>query len=210
MRTLERSGTNIAGMKWVWWRWWLWWKWWRGVGPSWVITGCRRIKGDADFSPVVLLIMDTVCNSAEPCTSKCEIFAAVPQSVLCYYSSFIVLLVDLISNLNCEVLLKLMYQPFRENLWPSGFTMACSRATLLNTVLHCTARQVWIADPPSWRETTQLGVNQTQWPGFEGHGICTFLLVLTKLLFENMFLSENHPSLEGHDLDLYNSELTIL
>ena len=141
MRTLERSGTNTAGMKWVWWRWWIRWKWWRGVGPSWVITGCRRIKGDADFSPVVLLLMDTVCNSAEPCTSKCEIFAAVPQSVLCYYSSFIVLLVDLISNLNCEVLLKLMYQPFRENLWSSGFTMACSTATLLNTVLHCTVLQ---------------------------------------------------------------------
>ena len=129
---------------------------------------------------------------------------------VCCAITIIVLLLDLISNLNCEVLLKLMYQPFRENLWPSGFTMACSTASLLNTVLHCTARQVWIADPPSWRETTQLGVNQTQWPGFEGHGICTFLLVLTKLLFENMFLSENHPSLEGHDFDLYNSELTIL
>ena len=86
MRTLERSGTNIAGMKWVWWRWWIRWKWWRGVGPSWVITGCRRIKGDADFSPVVLLIMDTVCNSVKPCTSKWEIFASVLQSVLCYYN----------------------------------------------------------------------------------------------------------------------------
>ena len=196
-------------MKWVWWRWWIRWKWWRGVGPSWVITGCRRIKGDADFSPVVLLLMDTVCNSAEPCTSKCEIFASVRQSVLCYYNYSITAGPD-VHHLYWEVLLWLIYQHFQEHLWPSGFTMACNTATLLNTVLHCTARQVWIADPPSWRETTQLGVNQTQWPGFEGHGICTFLLVLTKLLFENMFLSENHPSLEGHDFDLYNSELTIL